>query len=496
VARRTAGDRGLTVGAAREPLAPGRSLDGFSLEEQVHAGGMATLWRVTREGTSLPMLMKIPSLRDLDEPGPIVSFEVEQMIMPQLSGKHVPRFVAAGEVDGQPYLVMESIPGASLAARLGGGSLAPADVAVIGARVATALHDLHRQHVIHLDVTPANVLFREGGEAVLIDFGLSRHDQLPDLMAEVITAPMGTDAYISPEQVLRVRNDPRSDIFSLGVIMYELITAELPFGGTSSQAGLKRRLYAEADPPRAVNAECPDWLQEIILRCLEPDPARRYASAAQLAFALQNPGQVVLTARAERRESPGFVSAVGRWLRYARSSSSAAWAVARHLDAVPIVMVAVDISPGEEALALELRLAAQRIFLSEKSARLTCVTVRKTSLVTLDPGVDATGESLHMQHLTGLKQWARPLEILAGKITFHVLESPDPAAALVAYAKANEVEHVVIGARGSSSMRRLIGSVSAHVAAESPCTITVVRVPEAGHPSADVDVTRAEGQLP
>jgi nucleotide-binding universal stress UspA family protein len=463
------------TGAGREAK---RCLAGFTLEQPVHAGGMATIWRVSRAGSAQPLLMKLPSLRDLDEPGPIVSFEVEQMIMPKLSGPHVPRFVAAGEDAGQPYLVMEQIPGAALAARLGAGPLPAEEVASIGARVAAALHDVHRQHVIHLDVSPDNVLFRADGAAVLIDFGLSRHDQLPDLMAEVITQPMGTDAYISPEQVLRVRNDPRSDIFSLGVILYELITGELPFGGTSSQAGLKRRLYAEADPPRALNSECPDWLQEIILRCLEPDPAQRYGSAAQLAFALQHPGQVALTARAARVKPAGLVNAVGRWLHYATSSPTAAWAVSRHLDAVPIIMVAVDVDSGEEELAFELRLATERIFHSEKSARVTCVTVRKTSHVALDPAVDAAGESRYMRLLTELKKWARPLAVPAGKLSFHVLESPDPAAALVEYARANEVEHVVIGARGSSTLRRLIGSVSAHVATESPCTVTVVRVPE------------------
>ena len=470
------------MGALRKPLAPGRSLDGFTLEEQVHEGAMATLWQVTGAGATQPLLMKLPGPRGLDEPGSIVGFEVEQMIMPRLAGVHVPHFIAAGEVDGQPYLVMERVPGASLAARLGGRPHPPDEVAGIGARVAAALHDLHRQHVIHHDVVPGNVLFRGSGEAVLIDFGLSRHDQLPDLMAEVITQAMGTAAYRSPEQVLRVRNDPRSDIFSLGAIMYELITGELPFGSTSSQAGLERRLYAVPDPPRALNAGCPDWLQEIILRCLESDPARRYASAAQLAFALQNPGQVVLTERAERSGRTGFVSAVGRWVRYATSGAPAARAVSRHQGAVPIIMVAVDTSPGGEALALELRRAAQLIFHSERSARITCVTVRRTALAGRDPGVDAAGENTHVRHVTELKRWARPLELPAGKVSFHVLESPDPAAALVAFVRANEVEHVVVGAPGNSPERRLNRSVSARVAAESPCTVTVVRLPDPGVP--------------
>jgi len=471
------------MGAARESPATGRSLDGFTLEEQVHAGGESAIWRVTREGLRLPMVMKLPTPQDLDEAGPVVGFEVEQMIMPRLSGPHVPRFIAAGEVDGQPYLVMECIPGASLDVRMGVAPLSPEEVAGIGARVAAALHDLHRQHVIHLDVTPANVLFREGGDAVLIDFGRARHDQIPDLMVEVLTRETGTDAYSSPEQVFRVRNDPRSDVFSLGVIMYELVTGALPFGGAPGSTGFRRRLYAEPDPPRGLNAACPDWLQEIILRCLETDPARRYASAAQLAFALQNPGQVVLTGRAESTGRAGFLSAAGRWLRYAVSGPSAAGTVPWPPNAVPIIMVAVDISAGEEVVAAELRHAAQRICRSERSARLTCVTVRETPPIMVDSDTSVNGESLRMQHLTELIRWARPLELPVELLSFHVLDAPDPAAALVAYARANDVEHIVIGARGSFPKRSPIGGVSARVAAESPCTVTVVRTMEADrHP--------------
>ena len=122
---------------------------------------------------------------------------------------------------------MERIDGASLRSRFDDAPLPIAEVARIGAKVATALHDLHRQHVVHLDVKPSNIMFRaavdgRGGEAVLIDFGLSRHDRLPDLLEEEFELPMGTAPYMSPEQVQFVRNDPRSDLFSPGILLYHV----------------------------------------------------------------------------------------------------------------------------------------------------------------------------------------------------------------------------------------------------------------------------------
>src|SRR5690606_6692365 len=114
------------------------------------------------------------------------------------------------------------------------------EVARIGASVAQALHALHAQHVVHLDVKPSNIMFRESGEAVLVDFGLSRHDQLPDLLEEEFTLPMGTAPYMSPEQVQFVRSDPRSDLFALGVMLYHLATGERPFGQPTTVVGLRK----------------------------------------------------------------------------------------------------------------------------------------------------------------------------------------------------------------------------------------------------------------
>ena len=135
---------------------------------------------------------------------------------------------------------------------------------------------------------------------MLLDFGLSWHGHYPDLLAEEMRLAVGSPPWIAPEQVVGVRGDPRSDVFAIGVMLYELATGELPFGDPQTRGGLRQRLWMDPPPPRALAPETPPWLQEIILRCLEPEAAQRYASAAHLAFDLANPEQVQVGARGER----------------------------------------------------------------------------------------------------------------------------------------------------------------------------------------------------
>ena len=290
---------------------PGVMVDGFRLEQLVHRGGMAMLWRVTRPDLPGPVLMKVPRIGEGADPAAIVSFEMEQMIMPKLSGIHVPKFVAAGDFSAQPYLAMEEIEGATLLPRLSQLPLPYAEVAEIGVKLATALDDLHRQHVVHLDIKPSNIMFRPSGEAVLLDFGLSHHDQLPDLMQEEFRLPFGTAPYMSPEQLRGIRNDPRSDIFALGVLLYFFSTGVRPFGEGERLATMRRRLWRDPVPPRALRADYPQWLQEIVLRCLEIEPAWRYPTAAQLAFDLSHPDQVKLTGRAGKLKKGSSGNRVG-----------------------------------------------------------------------------------------------------------------------------------------------------------------------------------------
>jgi eukaryotic-like serine/threonine-protein kinase len=456
-------------------LQPGMVIDGFRLDEQLHKGSMATLWRVARPEGGQPLVMKMPLLREGDDPAAIVGFEVEQMILPILSGLHVPRLIACGDFSEQPYIVMELVPGRSLRARLDEAPLRAEEVAAIGARVALALHDLHSQHVIHFDLKPSNVMFRESGEAVLIDFGLARHDRLPDLLAEQFRVPMGTGPYISPEQVLRVRNEPRSDLFALGVVLYHLTTATRPFGAPTTIRGLRRRLYRDPVPPCVRTTNCPSWLQEVILRCLEVDPRQRYETAAHLAFELQHPEQIRLTARGQRLDRDGALAVAKRWFRTLGAEPDSRQSAATQLSSAPIVVVAVDLTQASEALATALLVTARSVLETQPGARLACVTVLKTSRIAMDLTVDEEGRNLRVMRLVELKHWARPLGITEGKITYHVLEGPDPGRTIIDFAESNRVDHIVIGARGSSALRRYLGSVSSQVVAEATCSVTVVR---------------------
>jgi len=460
-------------------LKRGSEIDGFRLLEKIHEGGMALIYRVSKVGIDLPLIMKIPKLEFGDHPACYIGFEVEQMILETLSGPHVPRFVGNGDLAADPYIVMEYIEGPSLNQSARRAPLPAAETARLTAALASAIHDLHRQDVVHLDVKPENVLFRPTGEAVLIDFGLSHHGRLPDLVEEEFHMPVGTSAYISPEQVMGIRCDPRSDIFALGVIIYQLATGRLPFGEPVTRSGFRKRLYLDPAPPRSITPDTPQWLQEICLHCLEVKIQNRYATAAQVAHDLVHTDQVTLGERGARLKTEGFLTTAGRWLDSLRIEPEPCPPPSAHIASTPHILVALDTNHVDERMFQALREAVNRAMIAEQDYRITCVMVEEPSILTEEEPGRELANSLHTQRLMELRHWAKPLGLPLEKLRFHVLEASNPGSVLVDYANANHVDQIIMGARDKSALRRILGSVSSRVVADAQCSVTVVRTPRA-----------------
>ena len=463
-------------------LVPNTVIDGFKLGEMRHKGGMALIYDVAYadgRAAPFPMVMKVPRMTAGDGAETIVSFEVEHQMMQALDGPHVPHLVAAGDLSVLPYLVMEYVPGRTLDLWLDqvnqGVLLAPETLAQLGAAVAHAAHSLHEQNAVHLDLKPANVIIKGDGTAVLLDFGLSFHAHYPDLLAEETRHAVGSPAYMSPEQVVGVRGDPRSDVFAIGVMLYELATGELPFGAPTSRGGLRQRLWMDPQPPRARRPDLPEWLQEIILRCLEPAAAERYPSAAHLAFDLTHPDQVQITERGQRLKGTGAGTHIKRWLRAAGAEYQPSPLPARQIAEVPILMVAVPHRDVTDATLYSLREAVGRSLGIRPGARLAVVTVVAPGAAsTTDAGKSET--ALHRQMLAMLKNWSVGLKLDGHQVSYHVLEDGDPADAIVRYAETNRVGMIVMGAATHGlQLQRFVATVPIKVAMRAPCTVILVK---------------------
>lgn len=463
-------------------LEPGAVVDGFAVGECIHHGGTGFIYRALPPPGRDPgfaVVMKVPPIGAGQPTLGIVSFEMELMILPVLTGPYVPRFVAAGDLTTTPYVAMEWIEGEPLTATVARAPLTPDEVAHVGAALADAVHSVHLQDVIHLDLKPENFILRRNGDAVLIDFGFAHHAHYPDLLAEEKDFAAGSAAYVSPEQLQHDRTDPRSDIFALGVLLYELATGEPPFGEPKTMAGMRDRLWRVPAPPRARNPAVPPWLQEIVLHCLEPRAQDRYQSAAHVAFDLRHPEQLALTERSQSTEAKGFFSQMRRWWR-ARRGAELTQPIARRPEGrAPVIMVAVDTEHPDDERHPSLQWTTRQIVSLNQDFRLMCVSV--VSAPPLGAGNDpldtATGK--HLEHKTRLRQWVEPLRLPSSRVSLHVVESGNSADTLLDLARSNHVDLIVLGAPGPSD-RALAWwrSVASSVTANAHCSVHVVRVPE------------------
>jgi serine/threonine protein kinase len=465
-----------------ERVHPGAIIDGISVGALIHKGGTGSIFRATappERDPGYPLAIKAPRIGRGESSINIASFEIEQTILPTLTGPHVPKFVTTGDLAATPYIVMEWIEGQGVGDFVERAPLPPEETARIGAALADAVQSIHAQEVIHLDIKPENFILRPSGEAVLLDFGFARHARFPDLLAEEQQFAAGSAAYVSPEQLQDDRGDPRSDLFALGVILYELATGRQPFGAPMTLAGMRDRLWRAPIPPRAANAELPPWLQEIILRCLEGDPDIRYQSAAHLALDLRHPDQVTLTERAERVEATSFFGQVARWWRSWRGAGSTRASQRLVKPGPMVIMVAVDTEHPDDERHSPLQKMTAAIVAMNPDARLMFVSVIKSPPVGEGPSDADTSTGRHIEHTVRLRHWVEPLKLPPSRISLHVIEAISASDALLELARVNHAGLIVLGAPLPS--RRTFGwwrSAASTITANAPCSVFVVRVPE------------------
>jgi len=465
------------IEAVDEIFQEGKVIDGFVLGTEVHRGGMASLFSATKEGIDVPILLKIPRVGRDQPVESLIGFETELTILRSLKSPYVPKYLGSGNMATRPYIAMERVEGRPLEDFIKDGKVFTIDEVIkIGADLAQAVQSLHAQDAIHLDIKPENILIDNKGKLTLIDFGLSHHARFPDLLAEEMRKGIGSAPYISPEQVTGIRSDYRSDIFSIGVILYELLTGELPFGNPQSMSGLRKRMWAQAFPPRAIRKEIPRWLQEIVLRCLEPRAADRYQSATRLRQALREHESVTLTERADRVDPLSFWENLKRMFRAAGYEPSPSPRPSHGNYDAPLMIAAIDTRQSDEDLRERMQTTAKNLLQAYPESRLVCLSTIASTPTFEGDQENETASGIVRGHLVQLMEWAKPLKLPPERISYHVLEALDPASRIVEFAKDNDASLILIGASHKLPNKVTPWRTSmTKIVEEAPCSVHIVR---------------------
>lgn len=263
---------------------------------------MASIFRGTDLRTGKQVAIKVPHPEMESDPVLFDRFKREQEIGKSLDHPGVMK-VFMDEDRSQLYMVMEWVDGRLLRKILDEEIRLPSERAVkIAVGVCNALDYIHSHGVVHRDLKPENIMVDAHDDVKLIDFGIAAKAGARRLTFAKLSNVMGTPEYISPEQVKGKRGDGRSDIYALGVMLYEMLTGKEPFQGSNPFAIMNDRLLNNPVPPREIDASISPQLQEIIYRALERDPRNRYATAHEFAWDLEHQDQVGVAERAELRD--------------------------------------------------------------------------------------------------------------------------------------------------------------------------------------------------
>ena len=275
-----------------EPLKPGDKIGRYEILARIGAGGMGVVYRARDSRLEREIAIKVLSVSLLMDESARRRFRREALALAKLNHPNIAAVYDVGEQGGADYLVMECVPGLSLAEKLKSGALAEKEISSVGSQIAAALDDAHEQAVVHRDLKPANIMVTPKGQAKVLDFGLAKL-LLP--FADVATtqsfaesqALVGTLPYMSPEQLQGEPVDARTDIHALGLVLYEMASGRRLFQQDSIPQLTDAILHQPPVTPRAFNSRVSPELERIILKCLEKEPENRYQSAKELGVDLR-----------------------------------------------------------------------------------------------------------------------------------------------------------------------------------------------------------------
>jgi serine/threonine-protein kinase len=279
------------------PLHPGDHLDHYRIDSLIARSGMATIFRGTDLRNGRQVAIKVPHPEVESDPALFDRFHREEEIGKTLDHSGVMK-VFVDENRSRVYMVMEWVEGRLLRKILDEEHKLPHGRAVrLTLRILDALGYIHSKGVAHRDLKPENVMVTADDTIKLIDFGIAASSKSRRLTFAKLSQTMGTPDYISPEQVKGKRGDARSDLYALGVILYEMLTGKVPFTGSNPFLIMNDRLLNNPEPPREIDPSITPQLQEIIYRALERDPKNRYPNARDFAWDLEHQDQVGVSDR-------------------------------------------------------------------------------------------------------------------------------------------------------------------------------------------------------
>ncbi|HET6419641.1 MAG TPA: protein kinase [Geobacteraceae bacterium] len=286
-------------------LQPGQTLDDrFFITETISRSGMATIFKATDLRTNETVAIKVPFMEFESDPGFFSRFQREEDIGLRLNHPYILKFIPVDDRRSRPYIVTEYLRGYTLAHLLNSVRPMPEKDAIeLAARVCDALAHMHEHGVIHRDLKPQNIMMCYDGTIRIMDFGIAKAAEGKRITFAGFTPSVGTPDYMAPEQVKGKRGDERTDIYSLGAMLYEMVVGELPFEGENMFVTMNARVTGDPAAPRKRNPDISPQVEEIILHAMEREPGKRYPSAAAMKADLDNPGAVQLTGRCDRLQT-------------------------------------------------------------------------------------------------------------------------------------------------------------------------------------------------